>query len=53
VIIFGDHDESFAGQSAAYGLAHRLKSEGFDVEVRLPTFLGDWNDELIAMRGQP
>lgn len=36
IIIFGDRDESFAGQNAAFALAHRIKSEGRNVEVRFP-----------------
>jgi putative DNA primase/helicase len=49
ILIFGDNDESFAGQNAAYSLAYRLKTEGFQAEVRMPSSLGsDWNDELLA-----
>lgn len=45
VIVFGDRDRSFAGQAAAYALAKRLRTEKFDVEVRLPEVVGmDWND---------
>lgn len=51
VIVFGDHDASFAGQHAAYALAYRLKAEGRHVEVRLPALPGDWNDELLATTG--
>lgn len=51
ILIFGDSDESFAGQNAAYSLAYRLKTEGYQTEVRLPESLGtDWNDELLAER---
>lgn len=46
VIVYGDHDESYTGQHAAYSLAYRLKTEGFNVEVRLPPETGDWNDML-------
>jgi putative DNA primase/helicase len=53
ILIFGDHDESYAGQSAAYGLAHSLTAKGYHVEVRIPGLPGDWNDELVALRGQP
>lgn len=54
VIVFGDNDLSCTGQSAAYGLAHRLNIEGRRAEVRLPDmeYAGpkgaDWND---VMRG--
>jgi putative DNA primase/helicase len=58
IIIFGDNDTSFAGQLAAYSLAHRLRlaREGgiprfASVEVRIPGFAveadatdTDWND---------
>jgi putative DNA primase/helicase len=50
IYVFGDNDESFAGQSKAYALAHRLavifKRE---VVVELPAIAGnDWNDDLSA-----
>lgn len=48
ILIFGDHDESFTGQQAAYNLAYRLHNEGYRVEVRLPDHVGDWNDVLVA-----
>jgi putative DNA primase/helicase len=45
VLIFGDNDLSFAGQTAAYTLAKRLKSKGLTTSVELPVRLGtDWND---------
>lgn len=47
VIVFGDHDPNFTGQSAAYSLAHRLSLEGYGVEVRVPDLAGDWNDVLM------
>jgi putative DNA primase/helicase len=47
VIVFGDSDENFTGQTHAYVLASRLKAEGFSVEVRLPDVIGtDWNDHV-------
>jgi len=46
VLIFGDADEGFDGQTKAYALAHRLKLSGLNVEVRMPDFFGDWNDYL-------
>lgn len=53
IIIFGDRDPSFAGQNAAYALAYRLKSEGRDVEVRMPDREegNDWNDVLQGRMG--
>jgi putative DNA primase/helicase len=52
VIIFADHDRSFAGQAAAYTLAKRLTVEKFAVEIRLPPDAGtDWNDVLVATLG--
>ena len=48
VIIFGDRDESFTGQMAAYSLAYRLHADGRGVEVRFPDSDdgADWNDVL-------
>lgn len=51
VIVFGDTDKSFTGQVASYSLAHRLRTEGYQVEVRFTTFYDagdpeDWNDAL-------
>lgn len=49
VLVFADNDENFTGQSAAYGLAHRLATKGVHVEVRLPPEVGmDWNDVLVS-----
>jgi putative DNA primase/helicase len=46
VIIFGDNDESFTGQEAAYALARSLSGD-VEVEVKIPTLPGqDWNDVL-------
>lgn len=51
VIVFGDHDDSFTGQSAAYVLARRLKRERFEVSVEIPREMGwDWADVLDAKR---
>lgn len=47
IIIFGDCDPGFGGQAAAYALAHKLKTNGRSVEVRIPSEVGtDWNDVL-------
>ncbi len=49
VIVFADNDDNFAGQHAAYSLAHRLRGEGYRVEVRIPDLADtDWNDMLGA-----
>lgn len=46
VIVFSDNDQSFAGQLAAAGLAHRIAGR-VSVEIREPPRRGsDWNDEL-------
>lgn len=52
IIIFGDHDEKFGGQHAAYALAYRLRCQlKLNVEVRFPDDVGtDWNDVLLAER---
>lgn len=48
IIVFADNDGNFAGQHAAYSLAHRLKADGYLVEVRIPDLADtDWNDMLI------
>jgi putative DNA primase/helicase len=44
VIIFGDNDENFTGQEAAYSLARVLKND-VEVDVKIPSIPGwDWND---------
>jgi putative DNA primase/helicase len=44
VIIFGDNDENFTGQEAAYSLARSLSGD-LEVEVKIPSIPGwDWND---------
>lgn len=45
IIIFADAGE--AGENAARKLASRLMPEGIEVEVRLPEFGDDFNDDLI------
>lgn len=48
VFVFGDCDQSYTGQAAAYTLAHRL-SRKLEVAVRIPGQFGtDWADEVAA-----
>ena len=48
VVIFSDHDANFAGQAAAYRLAHRLALTGIEVHVRMPDSAGmDFNDVVL------
>lgn len=46
VIVFGDNDGNYTGQSAAYRCAHRLTLKGYEVEVHIPPSVGDWLDVL-------
>lgn len=50
VVIFGDNDPKFGGQSAAYSLGHRLAARlRMSVEVRIPETTGkDWADSDVA-----
>lgn len=51
VAVFGDNDEKFGGQSAAYALAHKLGVKGVSVTVSIPRIPGhDWADEWTAYR---
>jgi putative DNA primase/helicase len=54
VYIFADNDKNYAGQAAAYHLAHRLASDdrlGIEVSVEIPLKVGhDWNDVLRSSR---
>jgi putative DNA primase/helicase len=44
VIIFGDNDENYTGQEAAYSLARVLQND-VEVEVKIPSIPGwDWNE---------
>ena len=50
VMVFGDNDRAFGGQSAAYALAHRL-SRKCAVEVHIPKRQGaDWADLLLERK---
>lgn len=51
VTIFGDNDPKFAGQAAAYGLAHKLSVKGIKITVHIPANVGqDYNDILQQHR---
>jgi putative DNA primase/helicase len=50
LVVFGDNDANFAGQTAAYTLANRL-SRTLKVEVQMPPHVGtDWLDMLLSKR---
>ena len=53
LLVFADNDAKFAGQAAAYALAHRLAtSTSMEVTVLVPPIVGtDWLDELIGRAG--
>jgi putative DNA primase/helicase len=49
VVIFGDNDANFVGQSASYALAKRLMNSGITVEIKLPESVGmDWADVCLT-----
>lgn len=51
IVVYADADRSFTGQASAFALAHRLKNEGYNVDVHVPAELDiDWNDVLLAER---
>jgi Toprim domain len=53
IIIFGDNDQGFAGQAAAYSLARRIAGDRWTVAVRIPDQPGrHWND-VHARAGRP
>lgn len=48
VRIFADNDRNFVGQRAAYDLAARLSSEGYEVSVNMPEKPGtDYADQIL------
>jgi putative DNA primase/helicase len=51
LIVFGDNDTNFVGQSAAYAAAQRLKRKGLVVTVEIPPTPGDWLDHLNPSAG--
>lgn len=53
VVIFGDHDPTFAGHAAAYRLAQRLAVKGLAVSVQIPPIPGeDWADVWLRERSR-
>lgn len=48
--IYADHDVNYAGQAAAYHLAHRLHGKLETVLIAMPREPGDWNDVLLRER---
>jgi putative DNA primase/helicase len=50
VLIAGDNDESYTGQSAAFNLARRLVRDGYAVEIQIPREAGtDWADTVNSI----
>jgi putative DNA primase/helicase len=51
VVIFADHDPTFAGHAAAYRLAQRIAVKGLPVSVQIPPAMGDdWADVWLRER---
>ena len=51
--IFGDNDESFTGQAAAFELARAVTAMGCEARVYLPDTMGkDWADIYTEQRGK-
>lgn len=49
VTVFGDNDQNYTGQDAAFACAHRLALKGIKVEVQIPAATGtDWADSFAA-----
>lgn len=52
LMIFGDNDPKYAGQAAAYRLAHRMACANIVVTINIPDSIGeDWNDVLCRQPG--
>ena len=53
IAIYADNDRKFAGQRAAYILAHRLIAQGFEVSVAIPPGFGtDWLDVHVQQKAR-
>lgn len=51
LMIFADRDSSYTGQAAAFALAKRLaQTTAIRVRVSLPDNMGDFNDQLLALK---
>jgi putative DNA primase/helicase len=45
LLVFADNDVNFAGQAAAFTLAHRIKRTDLTIRIEVPPTIGlDWND---------
>lgn len=51
IVIFGDHDENYCGQAAAYTLAHKLRCKGYEVDIEIPARCGDDWCDVLGRRG--
>jgi len=51
LFVYADNDLNYAGQKAAFTLAHRAACKGVDVIVAMPPGIGDWADELERSAG--